>query len=85
MFLPPWAMNYHDFVRIMRESLESKYVTEHIGNWIDLTFGVHQRSIEKMNIFNACAYDEFFTKDKLKSDEEIERRRLKDDEYVHQS
>jgi hypothetical protein len=41
MFLPPWAMNYHDFVRIMRESLESKYVTEHIGNWIDLTFGVH--------------------------------------------
>jgi len=41
VFLPPWAMNYYDFVRIMRESLESKYVTENIGNWIDLTFGIH--------------------------------------------
>jgi hypothetical protein len=34
MFLPPWA-------RIMREALESKHVTENIGNWIDLMFGIH--------------------------------------------
>lgn len=33
-------MNYHDFVRIMREALESKHVSKHIGSWLDLTFGV---------------------------------------------
>lgn len=40
MLLPPWAMNYHDFVRIMREALESKHVYKHLGSWLDLTFGV---------------------------------------------
>ena len=39
--LPPWAANAHDFVSIMREALESKYVTQNIGHWIDLLFGVY--------------------------------------------
>ena len=39
--MPPWALNQFDLVRILRESLESKYVTETLGNWIDLIFGRH--------------------------------------------
>jgi len=40
LVLPPWAMNYHDFVRQMREQLESKYVQKNLCHWIDLLFGV---------------------------------------------
>ena len=38
--MPPWAMNQYDFVRMMREGLESKHVSKSIGTWIDMVFGV---------------------------------------------
>ncbi len=41
MVLPPWAMNAFDFVRIMREALESETVKNSLGAWIDLVFGVN--------------------------------------------
>lgn len=41
MFIPQWAANHYDFVRIMREALEQKYVTDNLGHWIDLVFGIH--------------------------------------------
>lgn len=40
--LPPWATNSTDFVIKMREALESPYVTKHINEWVDLTFGFRQ-------------------------------------------
>lgn len=39
IFLPPWALNYYDFVRIQREALESKSVQKNLAHWIDLVFG----------------------------------------------
>ena len=70
MFLPPWSMNYYDFIRIMRESLENKHVTKNIGHWIDLIFGVNQKSIAKQNLYYACMYEDYYTAEKIKKDEE---------------
>ena len=39
IYIPPWALNAFDLVRIMRESLESKYVTDHLNDWLQLIFG----------------------------------------------
>ena len=38
--LPPWAKgSTHEFVRVMREALESETVSARIHEWIDLVFG----------------------------------------------
>lgn len=39
VLLPKWAQNEHDFVRINREVLDSKYVTNKLGAWVDMIFG----------------------------------------------
>lgn len=50
--LPPWANNSSQlFVRLMRDALESDYVSKHLHGWIDLIFGVKSRSAEAGNIF----------------------------------
>jgi hypothetical protein len=41
--LPPWANDAVDFLRKMREALESDYVSRNLHNWIDLIFGYKQR------------------------------------------
>ncbi|CAL4060245.1 unnamed protein product, partial [Meganyctiphanes norvegica] len=41
--LPPWAKNPSDVIRVMREALESDYVSNNLHNWIDLIFGYKQR------------------------------------------
>jgi hypothetical protein len=60
--LPPWAHNSpHEFIRVHREALESKYVSEHLNEWIDLIFGFKQRGIaaeEAMNVFIHLTYDD---------------------------
>jgi len=48
-YLPRWALNHYDMVRIFRESLESKYVRNNLGSWIDLIFGCEQFSTAKFN------------------------------------
>lgn len=65
--MPPYAMNAFDMTRIFREELESKYVRENIHKWIDLIFGVDQKSSEKFNLFFPAAYPEFHKDDKLES------------------
>jgi len=37
--LPLWARDAQHFGEIMREALESDYVSEHLHEWIDLVFG----------------------------------------------
>lgn len=55
--LPPWANGDPiKFVRIMRDALESDYVSEHLHEWIDLIFGYKQQGTEAINATNVFHY-----------------------------
>lgn len=58
--LPKWAQQDPvRFVRIMREALESEYVSDHLNEWIDLVFGYKQQgaeAIEATNVFHQYSY-----------------------------
>lgn len=55
--LPPWANHSPtEFVRKMRLALESDIVSASLHLWIDLVFGVEQRSIAKNNVFYHLTY-----------------------------
>jgi factor associated with neutral sphingomyelinase activation len=55
--LPPWASNSpQEFIRKMKEALESDYVSENLHLWIDLIFGCDQKSIERNNVFFHLTY-----------------------------
>ena len=58
--LPPWAHNDPvEFVNRHREALESRYVSEHLHEWIDLIFGYKQQGPEAeaaMNVFIHLTY-----------------------------
>ena len=45
--LPQWAENAENFVEIMRDALESDYVSQNLHKWIDLIFGFKQREDEQ--------------------------------------
>lgn len=51
--LPPWADNSPEkFVQILRDALESPYVSKNIHHWIDLIFGYKQRGEEAIKANN---------------------------------
>jgi len=55
--LPPWANGSpEEFVRTMREALESDYVSTHLHHWIDLIFGYKQRGDEAEKSHNVFFY-----------------------------
>jgi factor associated with neutral sphingomyelinase activation len=55
--LPPWAQNSPErFVNILREALESDYVSQNINHWIDLIFGYKQKGDEALKADN-CEYE----------------------------
>mmetsp|Transcript_2662 Transcript_2662/g.7541 ORF Transcript_2662/g.7541 Transcript_2662/m.7541 type:complete len:1630 (-) Transcript_2662:717-5606(-) len=59
--LPPWANgSATEFVRIMREALESEYVSNHLHEWIDLIFGHKQRgkaAEDAVNVYYYLTYE----------------------------
>jgi len=59
--LPPWANGSAvTFVEIMRQGLESEYVSENLHHWIDLVFGYKQRLPEARkchNLFHPYTYE----------------------------
>ena len=50
--LPLWAREPAHFCEIMREALESDYVSEHLNEWIDLIFGLKQTGSQAEAAFN---------------------------------
>lgn len=61
MILPAWAKNSPEkFVNILREALESEYVSRNLHHWIDLIFGYKQRGEEAEkadNLFFHLCYE----------------------------
>ncbi|XP_015523883.2 protein FAN isoform X1 [Neodiprion lecontei] len=58
--LPPWAKDPADFVRQLRDALESPYVSQNLHSWIDLVFGYKQRgpqAVEANNVFFHLCYE----------------------------
>jgi hypothetical protein len=59
--LPPWAKGDPvEFIRVHREALECRYVSENIHNWIDLIFGYKQRgaaAVAARNVFIHLTYE----------------------------
>ncbi|XP_031833417.1 protein FAN isoform X2 [Nomia melanderi] len=58
--LPPWAKGPAHFVQILRNALESDYVSENLHHWIDLIFGYKQRGTEAVkadNVFFHLCYE----------------------------
>lgn len=59
--LPPWANGSTEtFVKILRDALESDYVSKNLHHWIDLIFGYKQRGEEALkanNLFFHLCYE----------------------------
>ncbi|KAK8900301.1 hypothetical protein M9Y10_002624 [Tritrichomonas musculus] len=56
--LPKWAKTPYEFIEIHRRALESEQVSKNLHSWIDLIFGVNQRSIEHDNLFHPYTYSD---------------------------
>lgn len=59
--LPVWAHgDPQEFIRIQREALESKFVSQNLHHWIDLIFGYKQRgqaAVDSLNVFIHITYE----------------------------
>ncbi|XP_069951437.1 protein FAN isoform X2 [Cherax quadricarinatus] len=58
--LPPWAKDPRSVIKIMREALESEYVSNNLHQWIDLLFGYKQNGEEAEkadNLFYHLCYE----------------------------
>ncbi|OHS93643.1 hypothetical protein TRFO_11638 [Tritrichomonas foetus] len=58
VILPKWAKNPKNFIEMNKYALESEYVRMHLNEWIDLIFGIYQKSIEKNNLFHLYSYSD---------------------------
>ena len=58
--MPPWSQNSPRlFVFIMRQALESNYVTSNLNHWVDLIYGYKQsgkNAIESINCYHPACY-----------------------------
>ncbi|XP_063958609.1 lysosomal-trafficking regulator-like isoform X1 [Lytechinus pictus] len=60
VILPPWAKDdARLFVQIMKQALESTYVSQKLHSWVDLVFGYKQHgqhAVEAINVFHPATY-----------------------------
>jgi hypothetical protein len=56
--LPRWARSPQEFIAIHRRALEGSIVSELLNSWIDLIFGVNQRSEEHNSVFHSYSYSD---------------------------
>jgi hypothetical protein len=56
--LPIWAKTPLQFVYLHRKVLESDHVSEQLPHWIDLIWGVNQRSMDADNVYHPNLYAE---------------------------
>lgn len=56
VILPNWAATPLEFIGKQRQGLEGDYVSQHIHEWINLIFGIYQKSYEKNNVFHMFSY-----------------------------
>jgi hypothetical protein len=67
--LPPWANgNAHKFIQMHRQALESRFVSEHLNEWIDLIFGFANSGPEAAradNTFHPYCYESSITREVL--------------------
>lgn len=72
--LPKWANGDPvKFVNLMREALESDYVSENLHEWIDLIFGYKQQGEEAIlstNVFHSYSYPGNINLENVKDDHE---------------
>ncbi|KAK3745479.1 hypothetical protein RRG08_018697, partial [Elysia crispata] len=71
--LPPWASSPSDFIKILRDALESDIVSRQLHHWIDLIFGFQQRGEEALkadNLFYYLTYEGAIDLDSIESDAE---------------
>ncbi|KAK4880232.1 hypothetical protein RN001_008378 [Aquatica leii] len=67
--LPAWAQDPKHFIRMLRDGLESDYVSENLHLWIDLIFGYRQRGDEaekSKNLFYYLCYEGSVDLDSIK-------------------
>lgn len=59
--MPPWADDPKDFIRKLRDALESDIVSKNLHQWIDLIFGYKQRGEEAVKSNNCkCFFSTVF-------------------------
>jgi hypothetical protein len=58
--LPPWAKSPTDFVYMLRKALESPITSQNLHQWIDLVWGIKQRS--PSNVFTEEMFDSVWSK-----------------------
>ncbi|KAJ6239763.1 beige/beach-related [Anaeramoeba flamelloides] len=75
--LPPWANGSpENFIRIMREALESDHVSAHLNEWVDLIFGYKQKgeeAIKSFNLFYYLTYEDNVNLDSIENEKELNR------------
>ena len=70
--LPNWAnSSAYKFIEIQRAGIESEYVSSNIHHWIDLIFGVYQKSFEKNNLFHMFSYPDCLSSPLIKEDYQV--------------
>lgn len=66
--LPEWAQGGSSmYVYINRMALESDYVSENLNKWIDLIFGINQKSSQHYNVYHPFSYNDVLEEDYAES------------------
>jgi hypothetical protein len=80
VILPKWANNSpQKFIQIMRDALESDYVSNNLNLWIDLIFGYKQSGLEgikEYNIFYYLTYPKNFDFEKLSEMQQLKAKSM---------